>query len=286
MAGSMMGKVWITTWDTQKSENPNGFSDEGVRFLYCDKQCIFITYTDTCQQFWRTKPNSLVQTRYFSQFDTHGSLKYVLQRGPQACLLFPNTCVEFNLIKGQSHKRAFKLSELGGVPSEDVAPCDYDGERLCCVHRADEGATPCFRVVVLEPNTAVDIDDLPRAREVTLAKLWGTDHIAYIVGSLLRIYNYKERRSGHILRGHRREIVALFAEDELIITSLSADAVVKMWNAKTGVCLHTFFVPEATFSFGYPYCVAVQERRIVLAADQGVFMLEFDEEGKPKSATV
>merc|ERR1712032_1736084 len=135
---------------------------------------------------------------------------------------------------------------------------------------------PQFRVIHLESNEHVVVTNLPKAREMTHARLWGSDHLVCVVGSSLQVYDYRERKRKHVLRGHRGEIVALDAQDDQTITSLGSDGVVKMWEGRTGVCLHSFCVPQATFFFGYPYCVCVREWRIVISADQGVFLLELD----------
>merc|ERR1712080_800922 len=97
----------------------------------------------------------------------------------------------------------------------------------------------------------------------------GEDRIAYVVGSCCYLYDYRANNLEATLRGHSAEIVALDAQDTTTICTLSCDAVMKVWEGRTGICKQTLFVPEATFSLGYPYCLCMQQRRVILSADEG-----------------
>merc|ERR1719367_2368549 len=111
---------------------------------------------------------------------------------------------------------------------------------------------------------------MPKASSATLVKLWGPECLAYVVGNVLYLYDYKKQQLRQCLRGHRAEIVATDAQDCEVVATLSSDAVVKLWNGNDGECMQTVFVPEATFFLGYPYCLSVQGRRVSVSADQGV----------------
>merc|ERR1719382_103305 len=111
---------------------------------------------------------------------------------------------------------------------------------------------------------------------MSLAKLWGPDCLAYVLGSVLHIFDYQVGSMRFDLVGHTAEILAVDAQDVDIIATLSSDAVVKLWNGVTGECLHTVQVPEASFFLGYPYSLSVCGQRILVSADEGVYMMELD----------
>jgi len=302
MAGTMLGKVWLFSFDSKQVEMLTAFSDEGVRGLYLDEEYSYATLSEGCRGWRRTRPHAqqLKETN-FRNLDRKNtqSVKHVLQRGPWACVLFPVASTVVNVAKQpqEHHHRAFKLFDVGS--SAEVAPCDFDGESLVVVDRSDRtqggfsdacgcasacgcgqelpDRPPVFRLVQLERNEQTEIDNLPKASSVTLIRLWGPDCLAYAVGSTLFLYDWREKALRRPpLSGHRAEIVAVDAHSPEIIATLSSDASVKLWKGATGECVQTLFVPGASFFLGYPYCLYVQGRRVLVSADEGVILLELD----------
>jgi hypothetical protein len=276
MAGTMMGKAWLFNMVSADVEKTHGFSDEGLRSIYCDRQSTYLACSDICQEFRISKPHALVTTRYFSSYNTTGSLKSVLQNGPKVCIIFLNATVELDLTKGRSQKRPFKSSDLTHATGE-VLPCDYDGVRLIVSYRVGDQSSPVYRVVTLERNEHTEIRNLPKADYVSLVKLWGAEYIACVVGRTVQLYDHLEQRSRLVFQGHRAEVLALGTQEVETITSLSADGVVKRWEGRTGVCLHSLKIPQASFWFGYPYCLCTHGSRVLISADEGVFLMELDD---------
>lgn len=277
MGGTMLGKVWTFGFESKKVETLAAFSDEGVRGLYLDEDTSYLTLSDGCKGWRKSTPNVQSGSVCFRSLDRKNtqSVKHVLQRGPWACVLFPISSTVVNVTRQEHHHRAFKLFDFGS--STEVAPCDFDGETLAIVDRSRAGGgPPVFRLVQLERNDQTDIDDLPKASSLSLVKLWGSDCVVYCVGAALHVYDYKKKQIRRTLAGHRAEIVAIDAHDPESIASLSSDAVVKLWSGETGECTATLFVPEACFFLGYPYCLSVHGRRVLVSADEGVFLLEMD----------
>merc|ERR1712146_51851 len=115
----------------------------------------------------------------------------------------------------------------------------------------------------------IDIDDLPHGSSVTIAKLWGNDHLAYVAGgSSVYLYDYRKKRPvEHRLAGHRAEILAMDASEDRLGT-LSGDRQVFLWNPRTGDALQSFHVPEASYFLGFPYFISLHGQRILVSADE------------------
>jgi len=177
-----------------------------------------------------------------------------------------------NVARQEHHTCNFKLFDYGS--SSEIVPCDFDGETLAIVDRTNAGASPIFRLVQLANNDIMEVDSLPNANHIALLKLWGSECFAYAVGCTLCIYDYRKQEVKQSLL-HRAEIVAIDAQDPEIVASLSSDAWIKLWNGATGECMHTLFIPEASFFLGYTYCLCLQGRRVAVSADEGVFLLDF-----------
>jgi len=276
MAGTMMGRVWIYSFESKQVEMLTTFSDEGVRGLYADHEFSYAILNEGCRiwSFENLQERGTVDFSSLDKKNTH-NVKYVLQRGPLACVLFPVSTTVVNVAQqGHYYHSGFKLFDFGS--STEVVPCDFDGETLAVVDRCQAGGNPVFRVVQLARYDVTEIDCLPRASNISLVKLWGPDCFAYAVGNTLYLYDYKKKETRHKLHGHHAEIVAVDARDTVILGTLSSDAVVKLWSGKRGDCLQTLFVPEASFFLGVPYELCVQGKRILVSADQGVYLLEAD----------
>jgi len=276
MAGTMLGRVWLFSFENKQVEMLSAFSDEGIRGLYMDEESSYAILNDGCRGWRLSKPHAQVGTVCFRSLDRKNTqnVKHVLQRGAQACVLFPISTTVVNVTRQEHHHCGFKLFDFGS--STEVVPCDFDGETLAVVDRTLAGGNPIFRLVQLARNDITEIDCLPKASSASLVKLWGPDCLAYVVGTVLYLYDYSKKQVRHSLRGHRAEIVAVDARDAEILATLSNDAVVKLWSGTRGDCLQTLFVPEASFFLGYPYCLCVQGRRVLVSADQGVYLLEVD----------
>lgn len=274
MAGTMMGNVWLFSFESKQVEELTAFSDEGIRGLYMDQDSSYATLSEGCRSWRRTKPHMAAGTICFRSLDKKNTqnVKHVLQRGPWACVLFPISSTVVNVTRQEHHHRAFKFLDFGS--SAEIAPCDFDGENLVVVDRTQP--EPIFRLVHLERNEQLEIDSLPKASSVTLVKLWGPDCLACVIGFTLYLYDYRKKQNRHTLRGHRAEIVAVDAQDAKTIATLSCDAVVKLWSGLTGDCLQTLFVPEASFFLGYPYCLCLRGRRVLVSADEGAYLMELD----------
>lgn len=276
MAGTMLGKVWHFSFDSKQVELLTAYSDEGIRGLFMDEESAYAVLSEGCRGWRRAKPHAQAGAVCFRSLDKKNtqSVKHVLQRGPWACVLFPISSAVVNVPKQKHRHCQFKLFDFGS--STEVAPCDFDGENLAVVDRTHAGGSPIFRLVHLDRNEQTEIDCLPKASSASLVKLWGPECLAYVVGNMLYLFDYQKKVMRHSFRGHRAEIVAVDAQDPDIIASLSTDAVVKLWNGATGECQQTIFVPEASFFLGYPYCLSVQNRRVLVSADEGVYLIELD----------
>lgn len=300
MAGTVQGKVWLFHFGRKRIDLLTAFSDEGIRGLYLDEDSAYSTLMEGCRGCACVAPHVPLPAVNFRTLDRKSTqtVKYVLQRGPQVCVLCPAASSIVDVSKREHHHRAFKLFDFGA--SADIAPCDFDGERLAFIDLTNVDGPPIFRVVHLGRNEPIELNipvageasgseifgclscgiidtksDL-RASNISLAKLWGSDCLAYVVGIALHIYDYQ---AGHIrcsLLGHTAEILAVDAQDEETIATLSSDAVVKLWDGMTGNCLQTLHVPEASYFLGYPYCLFLHGRRIVVSADEGVYLVELD----------
>jgi len=277
MAGTMHGKVWLFDFDTKQVEMCTAFSDEGIRGLYCDADVAIATLTEGCRGWKRPSPLTSMATTSFRSLDKRNtqSVKHVLQRGPWACVLFPISSTVVNVARQEHHHRAFQLFDFGS--SAEVVPCDFDGESLVVVDRTQGGSRPVFRLIQLERNEQVGIEHLQHGSHVTLAKLWGSYCLAYVAGgSTVYLYDYQKKQLARKLVGHRAEVIAMDATDPVSIATLSTDGAVKLWTGATGECKATVYIPEASFFLGFPYFLSVQGPRVLISADEGVFLMEFD----------
>jgi len=285
MAGTMMGKVWLCSFESGRVETLTAYSDEGIRGLYMDEENGFATFNEGCKSWKQASPQSqsggAICFRSLDRKNTQ-TVKHVLQRGQLACVLFPMSSCIVNVKRGDHQTRAFRFMDCGSGSSFEVAPCDFDGESLVLVDRTQSCSSPTFRFIQLERNEALEIDDLPRSGSASLLKLWREGFLVYVVGRTAYIYNYREKELSRSLKGHGAEIIAIDAQDDQVIGTLSSDATVKLWTGETGECLRTIIVQEASFFLGYPYCLNVLGRRVLVSADEGVYLLEFDAEpGEP-----
>eukprot|EP00435_Cladocopium_sp_Y103_P016187 s2260_g4.t1 len=156
---------------------------------------------------------------------------------------------------------------------------DFDGEKLVLVDRSRGTGPPLFRIVHLERNHHTEVDNVPAADSVTLLKLWGASYLICAQNRNLLIYDYEDQAPGVklIIRGQGSEIMAVDSQDPEIIASLDRDAVVKLWNGRTAECVAQLKVPDAHYHMGYPYYLCVSGHRLLLSADEGVFLAELDE---------
>lgn len=69
MAGSMLGKVLLYSFQEHQVEILSAFSDEGVRGLYLDQDVAFATLTDACKGWQRTPPHMHVSSLNFRSLD-------------------------------------------------------------------------------------------------------------------------------------------------------------------------------------------------------------------------
>jgi WD40 repeat protein len=287
----MKGKVWVYNFDSKQTTTLAEFNEDGaIRAGYLDEEDCWATVDEGCRGWKRSAPNQpLTRAVNFRTLDKdkdkdrksqNGNLsqtvKHVLQRGPWACVLFTATSAIVNVTKEKEyHHCEFKLYEMGS--SQEVAPCDFDGENIVVIDRQLSATSPVFRFIRLESKDQVEISELPYASRVTLAKLWGPDCLAYVCGgSTVYFYDYRRRELKQHLNGHSAEIVAMDASDSERIATLSCDAQVVLWHAPSGQLIQSFHVPEATFFLGFPYFLSLLQARILLSADQGAILLEFD----------
>jgi len=285
MAGTMLGKVWLYSFDTKLHQELAAFSDEGIRGLYLDKDAGYATVGGEGFRGWkRTAPHDTISPVNFRTLDkkTTQNVKHILQRKEWICVLFPTMSVIVSTVSQEQFQCNFKLFDYGS--SQEVAPCDFDGKSIVVVDRTF--GSPVFRFVSLEqkdPRAQVDVDDLPQGNSMTLAKLWGNDCLAYVAGGCsVYMYDYQKQEPMHRLVGHMSEIIAMDASDPNVIATLSKDAQVFLWNGATGQPLHSFVVPKASFFMGFPAVLAFNGQRLVLSADEGVFLIELDPEDDEK----
>mmetsp|Transcript_76980 Transcript_76980/g.222577 ORF Transcript_76980/g.222577 Transcript_76980/m.222577 type:complete len:150 (-) Transcript_76980:43-492(-) len=146
---------------------------------------------------------------------------------------------------------------------------------------------PLLRLVRLERDgetcPEIEVEDLPKAHCLTLLRLGSQSCVAYCAGKVLYIYDYKKKVLRHRLTDHSANIVAIDARDISQVATLSADGTVKVWNASadSGVCIDVAEVgAPASYFLGYPYHVCMYDRRVLVSADQGVFLVELDRRGE------
>ncbi|CAK9077189.1 unnamed protein product [Durusdinium trenchii] len=154
---------------------------------------------------------------------------------------------------------------------------DFDGEKLVLVDRSRGTGPPLFRIVQLERNEHTEVDNISSASSVTLLKLWGTSYLVCAVNRNLLIYDYQEQVTKFTIWGGGSEIMAIDAQDLEILGTLDREAVAKLWNGRTGECIASVQVPDAHYHMGYPYCLCVSGHRLILSADEGVFLAELDD---------
>lgn len=283
MAGTTLGKVWLHTFQENRTWTLAGFSDEGVRGLYMDEECSVASLGESYRSWQRSLPSAAEREVHvtmpsvcFRTLDKRNtqSVKHVLQRGPKVCVLFQVSAAELHVKRKEHHQRAFKIFDVGSTA--EVAPCDYDGERLLVIDRTQSGNRPVFRLVHLERNETIVVD-LPKAPMATIFKIWGLTSLVYSISNTLHVYDYATSTLRMSLTNlHRTEVIAIDASNEDIIASLSLDGYVALWSGVTGQCRHSFYVPEANFFLGYPYYIGLRGQRVLVSADEGVFLVEFD----------
>mmetsp|Transcript_118986 Transcript_118986/g.333274 ORF Transcript_118986/g.333274 Transcript_118986/m.333274 type:complete len:308 (-) Transcript_118986:291-1214(-) len=276
-AGSMMGKVWYFGFNSKQPEELAGFSDEGVRGLYLDQDTCYVTYFETCRSWRRDTLDANCSGLNFRSLDRKNtqSVKHILQRGNLVCVLFPYSTLVVDILRQEPHARHFKLNDLGS--SADLAPCDFDGDTLAVLDRSNPTRPPILRLVRLESNEQVEADALPKAHCLTMLKLWQDRSVAYAVGATLHLYDYVAKETRHRLTGHGGQIVAIDARDTVAVAVLGSDSVVRIWNGNSGACIRVVEVPDATFYLDYLYSVCVSDARILVSADQGVFLVELED---------
>jgi len=288
MAGTMCGRVWVTDFSSN-GELLCSWSEEGVRGLYMDESCCYVICNDGFN-IWQRRGLEWVNTGspvcfrgLDRKFTTNA--KYVVQCGPLACIIFPIYTSTVHVGRREHHHRTFKLSDYG--TSGEIGPCDFDGEAALFVDRSSLRGRASFFVVHLERNDPVYLDDLPNVGCAgppwgaapggpSLMKLWGSDCIAYVEGSVLVLYNFRRREVQHILRGHWEEIIAVDAHDLAALATLSRDGVVKLWSGDSGACIRTVHLVGASFSLEFPYHLHWVGQRMAVAADEGVFLVNLD----------
>jgi len=290
MAGSMKGKVWIYSFDTKQTTTLADFNEDGaIRASYLDAEDCWATVEEGCRGWKRSAPNNpLSRAVNFRTLDKdkdrqtqngaplQGAVKHVLQRGPWACVLFTAASAIVNVTKEKDYRHCeFKLFEMGS--SQEVAPCDFDGESIVVIDRQLSATNPIFRFIELDAKKQIEVDSMPRAGSVTLAKLWGQDHVAYVCGgSAVYFYDYRRKQTTQTLNGHRAEIIAMDASDAERLVTLSSDAQLVLWQISSGQILQSLHVPEASFFMGFPYCLSLRGSRILISCDEGVILIEFD----------
>lgn len=282
-AGTILGKVWLYSFDTKQHEELSAFSDEGVRGLYLDNETCCATIGGEGIRGWaRAPPHTASGSVNFRSFDKKNTqnVKHVLQFGPWACVIFPTSSIMMNVVTQEHSHCQFKLFDYGS--SQELVPCDFDGKTVVVIDRSLNGSSPAFRFVNLEQTESVsqiDVEDLPHRGSVTFAKLWGPDHLAYVAGgSSVYLYDYRRRAPSHRLTGHTAEIIAMDSSDSKVIATLSSDAQIIRWDGATGKQLQILHVPEASFFLGYPYCLTMHGHKILVTADEGAILLDFEQE--------
>mmetsp|Transcript_28286 Transcript_28286/g.45560 ORF Transcript_28286/g.45560 Transcript_28286/m.45560 type:complete len:311 (-) Transcript_28286:24-956(-) len=279
LAGSMLGKVMYYSFRDGEAQTLAAFSDEGVRGLYLDAEMSYATLMDVCKGWHSEAPYQSSLSVNFRTWDRKNAqnVKHILQRGPWVLVLFPMSTTVMHVARQEHQHRSFKLFDYG--TSTEVAPCDFDGEKLVLVDRSRGTGPPLFRIVHLERNHHTEVDNVPAADSVTLLKLWGANYLICAQNRNLLIYDYEDQAPGvkRIIRGQGSEIMAVDSQDPEIIASLDRDAVVKLWNGRTAECIAKLKVPDAHYHMGYPYYLCVSGHRLLLSADEGVFLGELDD---------
>mmetsp|Transcript_75425 Transcript_75425/g.157265 ORF Transcript_75425/g.157265 Transcript_75425/m.157265 type:complete len:472 (-) Transcript_75425:58-1473(-) len=295
MAGSVQGRVWIVSGNDggsvgslypsldgtppltpPRSDLLTGWSDEGARALYLDDDCGYVTYLESCRGWRRARPHSQIGHVRYRDLERKNTqvVKHVLQHGPWVCILYPLSTTLVHVAHHELIQRPFKLFDYGS--STDVAPCDFDGERLLLMDRTRLGSAPMVHAIHLESNEHIEIDEMPAISRITVIKLFTDDSLVYSVGNTLRVFNYKTKQIRHTFRGHHNEIVALDCRHSDTIASLSSDAVIKLWSGTAGTCVRTLSLPGANFFMAYPYYVCMQDNRVAFSCDEGVYMVEME----------
>ncbi|CAE7854947.1 FBXW7, partial [Symbiodinium necroappetens] len=145
------------------------------------------------------------------------------------------------------------------------------------VDRSAGSGPPIFRVVQLERNEHLEIEAMPKASMASVIRLWCGSYLVYAVDSSLLVYDYRDKELKATITGHRAEIVAVDTQDPEILATLARDASVKLWNGRTGQCMTTVHFPDAHYFMEYPYCLSVSGHRILVSADEGVFLTELEQ---------
>lgn len=277
MAGTMLGKVMFYNFKDGEAEILAAFSDEGVRGLYLDQEMCYSTLMDLCKGWQLEPPHQQNLSVNFRTWDRKNAqnVKHIMQRGPWVLVLFPMSTTVLHIGRQEHQHRGFKLFDYG--TSAEVAPCDFDGEKLVLVDRSRGTGPPLFRIVQLERNEHTEVDNISSASSVTLLKLWGTSYLVCAVNRNLLIYDYQEQVTKFTIWGGGSEIMAIDAQDLEILGTLDREAVAKLWNGRTGECIASVQVPDAHYHMGYPYCLCVSGHRLILSADEGVFLAELDD---------
>lgn len=279
MASTVLGKV-VAFGSDSKVRTLTEFSDDGVRGLYLDENHGYAIFSDNCTGWKLARPHGVSASTNFRSLDKKNtqSMRYVLQRGPWACVVFPFSTTVVNVTTQEQIHRSFKLWEYGGAnTATDVVPCDFDGENLLIVDRSTSGEN-VFRVVHLAREDTVEVAGIPGSTTICLARLWGASCIVCVRTRTPLVYDYRSGTVLRLLRGHQCEVVAMDTQDPDRIATMSEDAVVKLWTGSTGACSHSFTIPHASFFLGYPYCLAMHDRRILATADEGVFLIEYGDD--------
>lgn len=278
MAGTVQGKVMLYNFQDGQAEVLTAFSDEGVRGLYMDNEVAYATLMDLCKGWNMEPPHQQSISVNFRNWDRKNSqhVKHILQRGPWACVVFPMASTVMHIPRQEHHQRSLRLFDYGGTGSE-VAPCDFDGETLVLVDRSAGTGPPIFRVVQLERNEHLEIEAMPKASMASVIRLWCGSYLVYSVDSSLLVYDYRDKELKATITGHRAEIVAVDTQDPEILATLARDASVKLWNGRTGQCMTTVHFEDAHYFMEYPYCLSVSGHRILVSADEGVFLTELEQ---------
>ena len=277
MAGSMLVKVMYYSFKDGEAETLAAFSDEGVRGLYLDSEMSYATLMDLCKGWQSEAPYQPALSVNFRHWDRKNAqnVKHILQRGPWVLVLFPMSTTVMHVGHQEHHHRSFKLFDYG--TSAEVAPCDFDGEKLVLVDRSRGLGPPLFRIVHLERNQHTEVDNLPSADSMTLLKLWGASYLVCAQHRNLVVYDYEDQAVKLTINSNGSEIMAVDSQDPEILATLDRDATAKLWNGRTGECMAKVHIPDAHYHMGYPYCLCVSGHRIVLSADEGVFLAELDD---------
>ncbi|KAF4673759.1 hypothetical protein FOL47_010139 [Perkinsus chesapeaki] len=236
---------------------------------------VYATVGDSCAKIFDTADPS-EQSIFKFERRSSASVKYVVQRQDKVAIVFPGMTTFIDLVTENQNMTPFRLQ---GTDDDVTMACPTDMRNLILllVEHYDT-KPPCFKVVDLEHDQQVlDYAQLPsRGRLCHFIRILGPRHLVLVAdGCKLCIYNFIDKKTEHVLKEHRSDIVSIdttFSDEQFV--SVDTQGEVRLWNAIDGKLLGRGRLPSACdFSLGFPYYVSYCPRTGIVAqsCDSGVF---------------